>query len=446
MDRAAALWAHRRRRLLRAPADRSLRSRNSHSHPRPARRDFAAGPHKPRPAPAGNHPHRPARDEERGSADAGVVARASSRARRKPRKNYVLACRSRGLRCAIRLPFARWSCLRSSQHSSWPIATARAVLPLPSTGPAHGAAALSRRCLDHAARSIPGRAPVLLAGIRHDEAAPGEVAQVSVPANSILIVRGTNLDTLDLVIEGNLKEEPLSNPDAAKTGDKTGVERHFRITEDARITANSLPRRRGGQMVVPRDSRPRTAIELAKDPEIAGAQRLAALLYAWTTTMASSPPNAQFERESPPCGAAKRAAQPAPAVRRARLPAVLPQARTKNGAGNTVKDLTEHPWAGATVRLTLTAKDEGGNEGKSEPRQIRIPQRSFQKPVARALIEQRRELALRRPSARPRAGRARRADDCAGAFTPEPSVLSRPAHGKSRANWTSRAATTTCAG
>src|SRR5439155_12951846 len=49
------------------------------------------------------------------------------------------------------------------------------------------------------------------------------------------------------------------------------------------------------------------------------------------------------------------------------FPLVLPQARTRNGVGQTTKDLTEHPWAGVDVAMTLTARDEGGNEGRSEP-------------------------------------------------------------------------------
>ena len=58
-----------------------------------------------------------------------------------------------------------------------------------------------------------------------------------------------------------------------------------------------------------------------------------------------------------------------------------------------MKDLSEHPYAGADVILTLTAKDEAGNEGHSEPFEMRLPQRVFNKPLARALIEQRRNLA-----------------------------------------------------
>ena len=55
---------------------------------------------------------------------------------------------------------------------------------------------------------------------------------------------------------------------------------------------------------------------------------------------------------------------------------VLPQGRTRNGIGQTIKDLTDHPWAGADVIMTLIARDEGGNEGKSEPFAFRLPQRA----------------------------------------------------------------------
>jgi uncharacterized protein (TIGR02302 family) len=42
----------------------------------------------------------------------------------------------------------------------------------------------------------------------------------------------------------------------------------------------------------------------------------------------------------------------------------------------------------------LSARDDAGNEGHSEPFDLRLPERVFTKPLARALIEQRRILAL----------------------------------------------------
>ena len=44
--------------------------------------------------------------------------------------------------------------------------------------------------------------------------------------------------------------------------------------------------------------------------------------------------------------------------------------------------------------MTLVARDEAANEGVSEPFEFRLPERPFSKPMARALIEQRRVLAL----------------------------------------------------
>jgi uncharacterized protein (TIGR02302 family) len=57
-------------------------------------------------------------------------------------------------------------------------------------------------------------------------------------------------------------------------------------------------------------------------------------------------------------------------------------------------DLTNHAWAGARVKLTLLAKDEAGQEGRSETINVTLPQRPFTKPLAKALVEQRRNLVL----------------------------------------------------
>src|SRR6185295_14005372 len=82
-------------------------------------------------------------------------------------------------------------------------------------------------------------------------------------------------------------------------------------------------------------------------------------------------------------------------------------------------DLADHPWAGSTVILTLVARDEGGNEGSSEPREIRLPERPFTKPLAQALVEQRRNLAFD-ANAREQVGRALQALMLAPErFTPE---------------------------
>jgi uncharacterized protein (TIGR02302 family) len=83
----------------------------------------------------------------------------------------------------------------------------------------------------------------------------------------------------------------------------------------------------------------------------------------------------------------RRSLVPAPALALA-LPAEG-NAETKSPV-----DLTNHPWAGARVKVKLTAKDEAGQEGMSETIEFTLPQRPFTNPLAKALVEQRRNLVL----------------------------------------------------
>ena len=87
------------------------------------------------------------------------------------------------------------------------------------------------------------------------------------------------------------------------------------------------------------------------------------------------------------------------------LPLTLPGAANGVGEGRSTLDFSESPWAGARVSFRLIARDEGGNEGATAPISIYLPQRPFTKPLARALVEQRRNLVLA-PGQRSRVGAA----------------------------------------
>jgi uncharacterized protein (TIGR02302 family) len=70
----------------------------------------------------------------------------------------------------------------------------------------------------------------------------------------------------------------------------------------------------------------------------------------------------------------------------------LPPANGKSVDAKEFADLSASPLAGREVRLTLRASDEAGQTGESAPVTIRLPEREFSDPLARALIEQRRLL------------------------------------------------------
>ncbi|WP_292633816.1 TIGR02302 family protein, partial [Mesorhizobium sp.] len=76
------------------------------------------------------------------------------------------------------------------------------------------------------------------------------------------------------------------------------------------------------------------------------------------------------------------------------MPLTLPRRGGKSNAAKTSKDLTEHVWAGSSIKLTLVATDDAGHTASSETKTLLMPERPFANPLARAVIEQRRLLAL----------------------------------------------------
>ncbi|MER9297982.1 TIGR02302 family protein [Mesorhizobium sp. M0621] len=76
------------------------------------------------------------------------------------------------------------------------------------------------------------------------------------------------------------------------------------------------------------------------------------------------------------------------------MPLSLPRRGGKSNAAKTSKDLTEHVWAGNSIKLTLVATDDAGHTASSETKTLLMPERPFANPLARAVIEQRRLLAL----------------------------------------------------
>ncbi len=74
------------------------------------------------------------------------------------------------------------------------------------------------------------------------------------------------------------------------------------------------------------------------------------------------------------------------------MPLQLPRLNAKKVEGRATQDLTAHPWAGLKVIMTLAARDQAGQVGLSDPYEFILPERQFTKPLARAVIEQRKKL------------------------------------------------------
>ncbi|MBI3453312.1 MAG: TIGR02302 family protein, partial [Rhodospirillales bacterium] len=70
----------------------------------------------------------------------------------------------------------------------------------------------------------------------------------------------------------------------------------------------------------------------------------------------------------------------------------LPGQHVKEAKGSAYHDLTAHPWAGLPVLIRLKAVDALDQVGWSEDFAAVLPERVFQHPVARAIVEQRKAL------------------------------------------------------
>jgi len=242
-----------------------------------------------------------------------------------------------------------------------------------------------------------GKPPIILSAANKEAAIPA-TGPLPVPAGSTLIVRSSG-GTLDVVAGGGVTEAV-----PAEQAPKGTNEKHFTIAGDGTAHVRAPSGQPQWKFTAVPDRAP--MIALAKDPErqargslqmsykieddygVTGAQA------HFAARPAETPKGMQDKGMQDKGTQEKGTAEARPLFAAPQFPLVLPNARTRNGVGQTVKDLSDDPYAGAEVTLTLTAKDEAGNEGKSEPFNMRLPERLFTKPLARALIEQRRILAL----------------------------------------------------
>jgi uncharacterized protein (TIGR02302 family) len=227
-----------------------------------------------------------------------------------------------------------------------------------------------------------GRPPVMLPGLR-----PGETAQaaapVAVPVGSHLVVRATGDVSFDVARKGGLED---AKADPKEPLPKGAAERRFTIKGDGSAELRGVGRDLTWTFTAIPDRPP--TIALTKDPErqARGSLRLD---YKMADDYGVVDARATFALDDAKTGKAAH-----PLFKPPEFQLALPQARTRSGTAQTIHDLTEHPWAGAKAVVTLVARDEAGNEGRSQPRELTLPERVFVKPVARALIEQRRNLAL----------------------------------------------------
>ena len=226
-----------------------------------------------------------------------------------------------------------------------------------------------------------GKPPLVLLGAA-TPAPTGEGGTLAAPAGSVVVVRTSgSAGDVDVSADGGLKTLPAKpgTPSPA-----TGVTEHrYTLAGNGHLSVGA---RQFALTSIP-DQAPRITVMGAPHANASGSLALA---YTIADDYGVIGAEAQFAdpivRGQPVTGRAL--VEPPHGV------LSLPATPGGLGDGKTTLDLSDHPWAGATVTMTLTARDEGGNIGVSAPVKLTLPAKSFTNPLARALVEQRRNLVL----------------------------------------------------
>ncbi|NVK35570.1 MAG: TIGR02302 family protein [Rhodobacteraceae bacterium] len=218
---------------------------------------------------------------------------------------------------------------------------------------------------------------------------------ISIPQGSVLVVRSQGREDVTVTADiGTLVREDGGAGEAEKAvaGDKakaSAEEEHYVINETTQVSLMSDDETlMSWSFDVIADDPP--TIRLNDDPErqLSGALKLS---YVVSDDYGVVSARAHIE----PANTGDLAPEGArPLVEAPDFPLSLPPAAGTAKSAETIRDLSSHPWAGSKVDLVLSALDEAEQKGESEPFEFELPQRVFSKLLARAVVEQRRDLAL----------------------------------------------------
>ncbi len=231
-----------------------------------------------------------------------------------------------------------------------------------------------------------GRPPQFL--IRSQQATPAGAVSgaVQAPHGSTFVVRATPAEGVRVEVVGDLKEVAAAAP-APQPGGQQSLEKRFTLTGEA---VASILR---GQEVLARfplsavpDRPPTITLKDAVTTERNDGLRLT---YSVRDDYGARDGEARFTLPQKVGEPARRTLVEPPSGMLA-----LPYGGQEEADGETTIQLQDHPWGGARVRVQLHVRDDAGQAAQSEIRDVTLPQRAFSNPLAKALVEQRRNIVL----------------------------------------------------
>ena len=244
-----------------------------------------------------------------------------------------------------------------------------------------------------------GRVPIFLTGetrVTHEHDKP-----ITVPEGSIVVIRRQG-NVGDFSIQHGQSAESLQSIDPAINGveqsdlvNTTPIEHEIELNESGFVNiSNGRETSHSWFFEIEPDLNPEIAFE--EDPDIQPGGGLQ-LIYQVTDDYGVLQAEAKFEADPDApeqFGIINENYKVRSLIEPPNIKLTLPSQSSEDSVAETYRNLTTHPWAGSDVILTLTAEDELGQTGYSKPYKMKLPERFFSKPLARAIIEQRKILAL----------------------------------------------------
>src|SRR5262245_45690819 len=260
-----------------------------------------------------------------------------------------------------------------------------------------------------------GKAPIMLADGSHGgwQQVERPTGAYEIPDKSLLVIRasgaGVGALTLETPAGANGGTRRLEAPAPAKAGDVAEIRTELSWSGPVTVLSAGTPMMSWTFQVTP-DLPPK--ISLLKEPERTPRGGLKLFfkveddygVVSAETRIRRVAPKQDTSATAWARAGAKKGPRP-PLERPPALALRLPKAYPKQAEGQSFHEIGDHPWAGMKVELSLAAKDLAGQVGRSDPIEMVLPERRFSKPLARAVVEQRRHL-VEDPRDRPQVARA----------------------------------------
>jgi uncharacterized protein (TIGR02302 family) len=216
---------------------------------------------------------------------------------------------------------------------------------------------------------------------------------LSAPEKSTIVVRIAGKTNMDVATTGRLDVLPAAEAGAAKVaaaaGDQPAVlEKRYSLAGSGtlRLTGSGAPNATLHLTAIA-DQPPQVSFNETPKPVTGGQGGGLALIYNAKDDYGVAAVEVNVARAGPPSSGRSLVEPPKQTLS-------APSSASGDEEMRSTVDFSAHPWAGAKVRMTLVARDEAGQEGRSEPVEVTLPQRTFTKPLAKALVEQRRKLVM----------------------------------------------------